>query len=133
PINEVKRVLDYAVTAIPREKILMGVPLYGRDWTLPFRPGTLARTFSPHAAIMQAIAYGVEIQYHPTYQAPYYHYQDAQSQTHEVWFEDARSIQVKCDVVRDYHLRGMSYWELPSTFPESWAVLWHNFHIDKTR
>jgi spore germination protein len=29
PINQVKRVLDYAVTAIPSEKILMGMPNYG--------------------------------------------------------------------------------------------------------
>lgn len=32
PINEVRRILDYAVTAIPRNKILMGMPLYGYDW-----------------------------------------------------------------------------------------------------
>ncbi len=133
PINKVRQVLDYAVTAIPKGKILMGVPVYGRDWTLPFQPGNIAHTFSPHAAVVQATTYQAEIQYHPVYQAPYYHYQDAQGQVHEVWFEDARSIQAKCDVVRDYHLRGMSYWELPSTFPENWAVLWHNFHLHKVR
>lgn len=35
PINKVREVLDYAVTEIPREKILMGVPNYGYDWKLP--------------------------------------------------------------------------------------------------
>ena len=48
PINEVRRVLDYAVTAIPRNKILMGMPTYGRDWKLPFVAGTsIASTISP--------------------------------------------------------------------------------------
>ena len=34
PINKVKEVLDYAVTQIPNEKIDMGIPNYGYDWTL---------------------------------------------------------------------------------------------------
>src|SRR5690606_5999318 len=36
PINEVRRVMDYAVTAIPPKKIMMGIPLYGRDWNIPW-------------------------------------------------------------------------------------------------
>jgi spore germination protein len=47
PISEVRKVLDYAVTAIPREKIMMGVPLYGRDWKIPWVQGTYAKTVSP--------------------------------------------------------------------------------------
>jgi spore germination protein len=31
PLNEVVKVLNYAVTAIPREKIFMGIPNYGYD------------------------------------------------------------------------------------------------------
>ena len=41
PINQVRRVLDYAVTEIPRSKILMGIPNYGYDWTLPYVQGRL--------------------------------------------------------------------------------------------
>src|SRR5699024_3376929 len=36
PINEVRRVLEYALTEIPANKILVGQNLYGYDWTLPF-------------------------------------------------------------------------------------------------
>jgi len=39
PINKVAQVLDYAVTAIPSDKILMGMPNYGYDRTLPFDRG----------------------------------------------------------------------------------------------
>jgi len=35
PINEIEKVLDYAVTRIPREKILMGFQIYARDWRIP--------------------------------------------------------------------------------------------------
>ena len=44
PINAVRRVLDYAVTEIPPEKIIMGIPNYGYDWTLPYKSGETAQS-----------------------------------------------------------------------------------------
>ncbi|ASN03550.1 LysM peptidoglycan-binding domain-containing protein [Virgibacillus necropolis] len=131
PVNEVREVLDFAVTVIPRDKIMMGVPLYGRDWEIPWQEGTTARTLSPKAAVQLAAEYGVEIQYNETYQAPFFRYVDESGQEHEVWFEDARSVQAKYDTVKDYNLRGVSYWVLGQSFPENWAVLGDNFTIRK--
>lgn len=132
PINEVRRVLNYAVTAIPRNKILMGMPTYGRDWRLPFVAGqSIAATISPQEAIARAARYGVDIQFHQLYQSPFYRYTDAQGVRHEVWFEDARSVQVKYNTVKQYGLRGVSYWELSSPFPQAWPVLENNFRIRK--
>ncbi|WP_430788989.1 LysM peptidoglycan-binding domain-containing protein [Virgibacillus flavescens] len=131
PINEVREVLDYAVTEIPPEKILMGVPLYGRDWKIPWQDGTLARTVSPREAVQLAATYGVDIEYNTTYQSPFYRYTDENGQQHEVWFEDARSMQAKYDTVKDYGLRGISYWVLGNPFPENWAVLNNNFTVKK--
>ena len=34
PYNQVRRVLQYAVTEIPAGKILMGIPNYGYDWVI---------------------------------------------------------------------------------------------------
>jgi spore germination protein len=131
PMNEVERVLNYATSVIPRNKILMGVPVYAYDWTLPWREGTLAESFSPQEAVRRAVQHQVQIQYHPTYQAPYFHYTDNQGRRHEVWFEDARSIQAKMDTVKRYGLRGVSYWELPTDFPQNWLVLADNFRVRK--
>ena len=39
PLNQVRQVVEYAVTEIPPEKILLGQNLYGYDWTLPFVEG----------------------------------------------------------------------------------------------
>lgn len=131
PINEVKRVLDYAVTAIPRNKILMGMPLYGRDWKIPWVQGTFAQILTPQEAVRLAVSYGVDIQYHETYQSPYFHYVDESGQEHEVWFEDARSVQAKFDTVKQYGLRGVSYWVLGSLFPQNWLVQQNNFMVRK--
>lgn len=132
PIPQVRQVLDYAVTAIPPEKILMGAPLYGYDWTLPFvQGGEWARTLSPQGAVDQAAAVGAAIQYDPVAQAPYYTYYDPRGREHIVWFEDARSMQAKFDLIREYGLRGISYWVLGNPFPQNWALLLDNFVIRK--
>lgn len=130
PINEVRKVLDYAVTVIPRKKIMLGVPLYGRDWTLPYAPGNpFAELLSPQEAVARAARYGVSISYHPIYQAPYYRYKDERGAMHEVWFEDARSIQAKFNLVKEYGLRGVSYWALGQPFPQNWVLLRDNFNV----
>lgn len=131
PINKVRSVLDYAVTVIPRDKIMMGMPLYGRDWKIPWVEGTIARTISPRDALQLANQYGVSIQYNETYQSPFFRYYDETGQQHEVWFEDARSVQVKYDTIKEYGLRGASYWVLGNPFSQNWAVLQDNFRARK--
>ncbi|PAB57841.1 LysM peptidoglycan-binding domain-containing protein [Anaeromicrobium sediminis] len=131
PLNQIKRVLDYAVTVIPKEKIYFGFQIYARDWLLPHKKGQEARTFSPQEAILQAAKYGATIKYDPVAQSPYYRYRDEQGRMHEVWFEDARSAQAKFDTVKDYGLSGISYWVLGYPFPQNWVLLEDNFNIRK--
>ena len=131
PLNEIKRVLDYAVTVIPRDKIFFGFQIYARDWLLPHVQGEEAETFSQQEAIRRAVEHEVAIQYDPTAQAPFFHYTDADGRSHEVWFEDARSAQAKFDMVKDYNLRGISYWVLGYPFPQNWLLLEDNFVIRK--
>lgn len=131
PLNQIKRVLDYAVTVIPRDKIFFGFQLYARDWLLPHKQGQEAETFSVQEAIARAVKYGTVIQYDEVTDSPYFNYTDEQGQQHEVWFEDARSAQAKFDAVKDYNLRGISYWALGYPFPQNWALLEDNFMIEK--
>lgn len=133
PINEIKAVLDYAVTVIPRSKIMMGFQIYARDWLLPHVKGQEAETFSPLEAVNRAIRYGAEIHYDQKAQAPFYRYTDEQGRRHEVWFEDARSAQAKFNLVKGYGLRGISYWVLGYPYPQNWLLLGDNFNIRKLR
>lgn len=95
PINEIKRVLDYAVTVIPTNKIFIGFQIYARDWLIPHEEGQEAETFDMQEAIRRAVQYNVEIKYDETAQSPYYRYKDDRGRSHEVWFEDARSAKAK--------------------------------------
>jgi len=131
PLNEIKKVLDYAVTVIPRDKIMMGFQIYARDWQLPFVRGQEAETFSPQEAVRRAVQQQAAIQYDPVAQSPFYRYTDAAGKAHEVWFEDARSAQAKFDLVKQYKLRGISYWVLGYPFPQNWLLLEDNFTVRK--
>lgn len=132
PLNQVRDVINYAVTEIPANKILMGMPLYGYDWTLPFVPGgPQARAISAHEAANTALRYIVPIQYDSAAQSPFFYYYDSQQRQHVVWFEDARSVQAKFDLVKEYNLGGVSYWELSRNFPQNWLLLEDNFRIHK--
>lgn len=131
PINSVRQVLDYAVTEIPPEKILMGVPNYGYDWTLSYKPGTMAQTITNVGAVDLARQVGATIQYDKTSQAPYFYYYDKSGKQHVVWFEDARSIDAKLRLVNEYGLAGVSYWTINRFFPQNWLVQDSLYDVDK--
>ncbi|ANB60739.1 glycoside hydrolase family 18 protein [Anoxybacteroides amylolyticum] len=132
PIGPVRRVLEYAITEMPASKIMMGQNLYGYDWTLPYVPeGKYAQAISPHQAIQLASRYNVSIEYDRNAQAPHFRYRDENGNEHEVWFEDARSIQAKFDLVKALGLRGVSYWKLGLDFPQNWLLITDNFHVTK--
>lgn len=133
PIDQVKRILDYAVTVIPPSKILMGIPNYAYDWTLPYVPGRPARVLSNPEAVELARATGAEIQYDKKAESPYFYYYDSEGAQHVVWFEDARSIRAKLLLVNHYNLGGVSYWTVGKPFPQNWVVLNTMFDITKTQ
>lgn len=132
PIGPVRRVLEYALTEIPAGKIMMGQNLYGYDWTLPYvQGGPFAKALSPQAAIGLARQHGVSIAYDYQAQAPHFNYRDGEGREHVVWFEDARSIQAKFNLLKELDLRGISYWKLGLPFPQNWLLIESNFLVVK--
>ena len=132
PLPQVRRVLDYALTEIPPEKIFLGVPTYGYDWPLPFRQGiTRAPSLSPQQALALARRYGAEIQYDETAQAPWFRYTAENGTVHEVWFEDARSSLAKFRLAADNRLQGVGMWSLMRDAPQTYLVLHGAFGIEK--
>lgn len=131
PVNQMRRVVEYALTVIPADKIFLGFQIYARDWQLPHEKGQQAETFSPQEAIRRATQYGAAIRYNETAQSPYFRYVNEDGQEHEVWFEDARSAQAKFDLVKQYNLRGVSYWALGYRYPQNWVLLDDNFTVKK--
>ena len=123
PINLVGDVVDYAVSVIPREKIRMGMPNYGYDWRLPWVEGEAASSLSNSAAIALANESGAEILFDEVAATPYFRYSDDGGGRHEVWFEDARSVDAKLALAASEGLRGVGIWNATRWFAQLWFVL----------
>lgn len=133
PLNQVERVVRYAVTEIPPEKILLGLPNYGYDWILPFEQGvTRATSIGNQYAVEIAARNHVEIQFDELSQSPYFEYWGREGNKHIVWFEDARSMQGKFNVIDRFELLGGGYWNLMRPFHQNWALLNSRYRILKT-
>ena len=131
PVNLVRRVAEYAVSRIPREKLILGIPNYGYDWPLPFVPGeTRAKTVGNVEAARLAAALAAEIFFDEIAQTPYFYYREDGTK-HVVWFEDARSIRAKLEVVRDFDLAGVGCWQILRLFRVNWLLLADAFAICK--
>ena len=129
PLNSVRRVVEYALTRIPAEKILLGFPNYGYDWTLPFEAGASgAQSISNEYAVSLAVRYGAEIIYDEAAQTPYFNYL-LDGRAHEVWFEDPRSAWAKYALVNRYGLRGIGFWNYMRPFAAGFALLGNMFDI----
>ena len=131
PINKVEQVVRFAVSQIPPEKIFMGIPNYGYDWTMPYIKGqSRARSLGNVQAVEQAVQVGAPIRFDAEAQSPHYNYWRERAE-HEVWFEDARSIQAKLALAGEYRLRGVSVWNIMRYFPQLWLVLNQLYDIEK--
>lgn len=124
PLPNVRAVLDYAVTLIPPEKIMLGVPNYGYDWPLPFEAGvTRARSLSNEEAIALARRENIAIQFDDTAVSPFFHYTAGDGTVHEVWFEDARSLSAKFQLMAEYGFLGCGIWNIDRPFAQTWTTL----------
>ncbi|RGV94182.1 glycoside hydrolase [Ruminococcus sp. AF14-10] len=123
PLNMVRRVVEYALTEISREKILMGIPNYAYDWPFPFVRGTTAaRLLGNVEVVFLAGETGAEIFYDELAQSTHFNYV-REGVVHEVWFEDVRSISAKLNLALELGLFGVGYWNLMRPFRANWLLL----------
>jgi spore germination protein len=131
PIGKVRQTLDYAVKAIPKQKIFMGIPMYAYDWIELPEGNTQARAYSQQKALEKALSHGSTIRYDPKTKSPHFSYIDQDGRKHTVWFEDARSILAKYRLINRYGIRGMGGWRLGLPFPQAEEMIDFMFTVSK--
>lgn len=131
PLLMVRRVAEYALSRISREKIILGIPNYGYDWPLPYVRGTTkAQSISYTDAIRLAVDHGVRIFFDEVSQTPWFRYWQYGIQ-HEVWFEDVRSYQAKFRLMEELGLPGAGFWQLMRLFRAGWLLADSMYKIRK--
>ena len=99
------------------------MPLYGYDWIIPYSPGRVAPAISNQSAVETAMRFQAPIQYSTEFESPFFRYTDQTGLTHEVWFEDVRSMGAKMLLIREYGLQGLGAWQLTLGFsPGPWLL-----------
>jgi len=114
----VKAALDYAVQCVPPAKLLLGIPLYGREW---------AET--SHATTAHSLAYkdlksfledpASERHWGELARTTWFQLRDGET-LRTAWFDDARSLREKLGLAPLYHLRGYAAWRLGVEDPGFW-------------
>ncbi len=131
PLNEVRAVVNYALTEAPADKIMLGIPNYGYDWTLPYVRGeSEAEPLSSVEAPRRAFERRARIMFDEAAQSPYYTYY-MNNKEHIVWYEDPRSIDAKASLIYDTDLSGAGIWNGMKFFAPLWLILNDRFNIVK--
>ena len=122
PIDGTKQALEQAAAVCKTEKLILGLPHCGFNWTLPYR-GTMARTV--YLSEIPSLAYNhyADIRYDDTVQAPCFSYYDSAGTEHIVWFHDPRSISARVKLAEEYHLGGISLGNIAPPYRPGWITV----------
>jgi len=130
----VEKVVRYAVSQIPSNKILLGIPAYGRSWCHKGAKWVVSH-LSMAKARQTAGKYGVPIKYEVTSDfnseddlgIPMFSHRDEKGVQWTTYFEDGRSWQVKLALADKYNLGGIAVWSMhwldAASAPEFFALM----------
>lgn len=129
PVIILRELLNYAVSIIPSEKILIGLIPFGYNWQLPYIPGySKANMVTSDSALLIAAENNIPIQFNEQSQAPYFFYIQEYN-LHLLWFKDARSFDAISDLVSEYNLQGLSIWTIMNFNAQMWFIINTKYEI----
>ncbi|MCF6093725.1 S-layer homology domain-containing protein [Microaerobacter geothermalis] len=113
----IKESLDYLTKIIPPEKIILGLPFYGRTWS----SGSKGKGIN-YSQIENLIStYGGKPGWDGENQVPYVKLYDKRGNfLYEIWYENERSLTQKLQLVNQYQLAGWGAWRLGQEDPAFW-------------
>lgn len=117
PVDWVEEIIDWTVTQIPKEKVLLGTVLLGYDWV----DGGAGETVGYQDAMSLALRHDAAISRAQPGETPWFRYTDERGRGHQVWFEDLRSVNAKLALVAKYDLAGAFFWSLGEEDSRIWT------------
>jgi spore germination protein len=134
-IANLRALVDYVVSLMSPDKVIIGKPIVGYDWELPYLPGkTTAHALTVNSALSMAYDAGAKIQFDEISQTPYFRYIQFSFGTpieHIVWFIDARSINALFLLISEYGLNGTGIWNIMVYVPQLWLIINSQYEIVK--
>ncbi|HEV2351726.1 MAG TPA: glycosyl hydrolase family 18 protein [Terriglobia bacterium] len=103
--------------SVSAKKLLLGVPLYYREWS-----GNSIQEGSIQEALALAARWKAQIEIDSDQKEAFFNFNDG-SQQHLVWLQDVKSLHERLDLVARYHLAGFSAWRLGFEDPQAWQEI----------
>jgi spore germination protein len=108
----VEEVVRYAASQVEPEKLILGLPAYGYDWS---PAGSMAITFQQWEALVRAYGSGPAAAGHLQYWAD--------GVPHDVYYETLGNFEASVKVAVGYDLRGIVLWRLGIEDPSIWPYV----------
>ena len=116
-----RNALDYAISRVSPNKLLLGVALYGREWTNNGRR-TEAHTMPYPETRSLLNRLSLTPQWDEKQRSPWFKYRTGGT-IRSVWYENARSVEEKLRLLERYRLRGFAAWRLGMEDPHIWSMV----------
>ena len=114
-------VTSYALSYVPRDKVILALGTYGRDWNLT--RGTKTTFYQSSLDNLLSSSYQRALGFDQVSFTPYIDYLDQNGQQHRVWYENGVSLGEKYAVAVEKKLPGVSFWRLTGAFTDFFRVL----------
>jgi spore germination protein YaaH len=124
--------LNYALKVVPKEKLSLGIPLYGYHWytgaptkeneSSDEKPNPTAEYIGTLNALQLAEAYDGKIQWDAEDHSAYFHFYRDQMREW-IFFTDLRTFRDRYELVQKYGLQGFCSWVLGEEDPAIWKYL----------
>jgi len=115
----VEACLRKALESVPAKKLLLGVPLYYREWF-----GKSVQEGAAADAQSLAVKWSANVVRDPVQHEAFFTFSDGQRQ-HSVWIHDNLSLGEAPELAQQYRLAGISAWRLGFEDPAAWATSLH--------
>ncbi len=128
------RQLNYALRQVPKQKLSLGIPLYGYRWwagrplrrrrgtNLYYLPNVRAASLSASQALRLAMNHHRLIQWDPTDQTSWFDY-DRDGRREWVFFTDTKTFRARLSLAKRRGLEGFCAWVLGEEDPSIWKYL----------
>jgi len=127
----VKSGIEKTLLAIPKEKLLMGLPFYTREWEEQSdgtdNPHVRSQTLTMAGAEEKIKNNHLDVQWLDD-QGQYYTEYEQDGKRYRIWLEEERSLALKADLVGKYQLAGVASWRKGFEKQSVWTVLNNKLH-----
>lgn len=130
-IDFVEKSIKYAISQVDKEKVVLGLPFYGRYWQNGYSYGGYGVSLTRIDKITKT--YNTKTTYDEKTQAvksvvtinnwdekPVINGRTLYAGTYTFWYENEQSIKAKLELVNKYEIKGTGSWSLGQELAETW-------------